>query len=76
MPTVKRINNWLVMIYTSDHQPAHVHIIGPGWTVVVNLQPVAIREFRGCSDRQAVAVRAMVATHRLELMAKWKKIHG
>jgi hypothetical protein len=71
-----RINNWLVMIYTADHLPAHVHVIGPGWTVIVNLRPVEVRQFRGCTERQAIAARDSVAEHRLELMAKWRAIHG
>jgi hypothetical protein len=65
-----RINNWPVMIYTPDHLPAHVHVIGPGRTVIVNVRPVAVRQFRGCTERQAVAARNAVAEHRLELMAK------
>jgi len=76
VPTVLRIKNWPVMIYTADHLPAHVHVIGPAWTVIVNLRLVAVRRFRGFTARQAMAARDAVAEQRLELMAKWRAIHG
>ncbi|HEY2609796.1 MAG TPA: DUF4160 domain-containing protein [Reyranella sp.] len=30
MPTVLRIGGLRIMIYSSDHRPAHVHVIGGG----------------------------------------------
>jgi len=76
MPTVKRPGSWRVAIFYADHTPPHVHVVGPGWTVIVNLQPVAIRAYSGCSARQAIDVKAAVAPHADELMVKWKSIHG
>ena len=29
MGTLLRVGNWRVMIYTLDHAPAHVHLVGP-----------------------------------------------
>jgi hypothetical protein len=35
MPTVLRIGGLRVVIYPNDHPPAHVHVLGPGWLVVI-----------------------------------------
>ena len=37
MPTVLRIDGVRVVIYPNDHPPAHVHVLGPGWVLVINL---------------------------------------
>jgi hypothetical protein len=37
MPTVLRVGGLRVVIYPNDHPPAHVHVLGPGWLVVIHL---------------------------------------
>jgi hypothetical protein len=37
MPTVLRSGSLRVVIYPNDHPPAHVHVLGPDWVVVINL---------------------------------------
>jgi hypothetical protein len=76
MPTVKRLRNWRVAIFYADHNPPHVHVVGPGWTVIVNLRPVTTRSRLGCSARQADDVEAAIAPHVDELMTKWSEMHG
>jgi len=44
MPTVLRAGGLRVVIYPNDHPPAHVHVIGPGWVVVINLFGPKVRE--------------------------------
>ena len=35
--TILRVGKLRVMIYSNDHPPAHVHIVGPnGWSTVIN----------------------------------------
>ncbi len=57
MGTVLRIGNWMVMIYTHDHGPAHIHIVGPDGRAKVMLNcpsgPLRPTEIRGI-DRQTV----------------------
>jgi hypothetical protein len=36
MPTIATINGYRVVIYTADHRPAHVHVIGAGFEIVFN----------------------------------------
>jgi len=33
--------------------PAHVHVLGPGWLVVINLFGPEVREAINCSEREA-----------------------
>jgi len=65
-----------VVVYPKDYPPAHVHAIGPGWVVVVNLLGPEVREAIGCSERDARRVLRLVSEHRGALMEAWKRYHG
>ena len=76
MPTVLRIDGFRVVIYPNDHPPAHVHIIGPGWVVVVNLLGPEVREAIGCSEPEAGRVLRLVTDHQAALTEAWRRYHG
>lgn len=76
MPTVLRIDGLRVVIYPNDHPPAHVHVIDPGWWVVVDLVRQAVREAIGCDEREARRVLRLVAARRETLMDAWRRFHG
>ena len=76
MPTVLRIDGLRFMIYPNDHPPAHVHVIGPGWVIVVNLLGLEIREVMGCSEQEARRVLRLASENRAELLVAWRRIHG
>ena len=76
MPTVLRIDGLRVVIYPNDHPPAHVHVLGPGWVVVINLTAPEVRETIGCDEREARRVLRLVASHREALMDAWRRFHG
>lgn len=76
MPTVLRIEGLRVVIYPNDHPPAHVHVIGPGWVVVVNLHGPEVREAIGCTEPEARRVLHLVADHQTALMGAWRRYHG
>jgi hypothetical protein len=68
-----------VVIYPPplEHGPPHVHAKGPGWVVVINLEPMEIRETRGdISLWRARRVLQEVEEHRDQLLADWKSVHG
>ena len=75
MPTVLRIDGWRVVVYPNDHPPAHVHVIGPGWVVVVNLLGLEVREAIGCTEPDARRVLRLVEAHQAALMEAWKRYH-
>jgi hypothetical protein len=76
MPTVLRSGGLRVVIYPNDHSPAHVHVVGPGWVVVINLIGPEVREVINCSEREARRASQLIADHRDELMEEWRRIHG
>ena len=67
------------MIYTDDHEPAHVHIVGPGLAKVHLLgpdgQPEAI-EVRGIKRSDMRRLYAEIVERRDEFLAEWERIHG
>jgi len=76
VPTVLRIEGLRVVIYPNDHPPAHVHVIGPGWVVVVDLLGPEVREVMGCSERETRRVLRLVADHKMALLEAWRRYHG
>lgn len=76
MPTVLRIDGCRVAIYPNDHPPAHVHVIEPGWVVVINLIGLEVRETAGCEEREARRVLRLIAGHHEALMEAWRRFHG
>lgn len=76
MPTVLRSGGLRLVVYTNDHPPAHVHVLGPGWVVVVNLIGPSVREMINCSEREAREVLRLITENRDELMDAWRRIHG
>jgi hypothetical protein len=76
MPTVLRDSGLRVVIYPNDHPPAHVHVLGPGWIVVINLMDLEVREAIGCERREAGRALRLIAARRETLMAAWRRLHG
>jgi hypothetical protein len=76
VPTALRIEGLRVVIYPNDHPPAHVHVIGPGWVVVVNLLGPELREVIGCNEMEARRVLRLVAEYREALLEAWRRWHG
>jgi hypothetical protein len=76
VPTILRIGGLRFVVYPNDHPPAHVHVIGPGWTVVVNLHD-QLREVIGpCSQGDARGVLELVDKHGTVLLEGWRRFHG
>jgi hypothetical protein len=76
VPVVLRIEGLRVVIYPNDHPPAHVHVLGPGWVVVINLAGPELREAIGCDEREARRVLRLIAGRTVALMDAWRRFHG
>jgi len=77
MVTVHREDGFRFAIYRNDHEPAHVHAIKDGETIV-NLvgsdgRP-ELRESMGATKADIRKVLRIVAERRAYLLAKWKEI--
>ena len=67
------------MIYTQDHEPAHVHITGPG-QAKINLRgasgkPEAVYSI-GIKAADMRRLLEQATENQLHLLAEWKRIHG
>lgn len=80
MPTVLRFGPYRVVIYTNDHRPAHVHVVGGGGEAVFYLHcpegPPELRESIGLSMPELNSIAAQLAAELLKLCDSWRNIHG
>ena len=76
MPTVPRVDGLRIVIYPNDHPPAHAHVLGPGWVVVINLIDLEVREAIGCDEHEAWRVLRLIEGHQGALMDAWRRFHG
>ncbi len=80
MPTVERLGGFRVVIYTNDHRPEHVHVIGDVREAVFVLHcpkgPPALRENYGLSRLEVRRIATALATRLAQLCAEWSRIHG
>ena len=80
MGTILRIGSWRVMIYTLDHAPAHVHLVGPEGRAKIALNcptgpglPISIRGIDAATVKGAVNV---IERELMELCQIWRSMHG
>ena len=76
MPTVLRHNGFRVVMFPNDHRPPHAHVYDGDGSVVIEFDPVAVREVLGMRQQTVPRAVRLVAESREFLMAKWRKIHG
>jgi len=76
MLMILRADGLRVVVYPNDHPPAHVHVLGPAWVLVINLLGPEVREAIGCDEREAGRVLRLVAGHREAVIDAWRRFHG
>jgi Domain of unknown function (DUF4160) len=80
MPTVLAFRGLDVRIYTNDHQPAHVHVVGRSCEARFQLNcpggPVELAENFGFSRREIRQILEFLAENLELLCAAWRRIHG
>jgi hypothetical protein len=79
MVTVWRAQGFRIVIFTDDHEPAHVHVFGDG-ELKINLHgpdslPALVwaKGMKRGDIRRAVEI---VTEQRLFLLKRWRDIHG
>jgi hypothetical protein len=80
MPTVLRIGGLRVVIYPTDHRPAHVHVIGAEGEAVFILHcpdgPPELRECHGFKRSDPGAIIEALTVALAALCREWSRIHG
>lgn len=79
MVTVHREGGFRVIIFTQDHNPAHVHVIGDGHAKINLIGPDGAPELvwtDGMTKAEARKAVRIVVEQQAALIARWRTIHG
>jgi hypothetical protein len=79
MVTVYRAQGFRIVIFTNDHEPAHVHVFGDGEAKINLVGPDDAPELVWAIDMTRADVRRamkIVIEQRERLLAHWSAIHG
>ena len=77
MVVIHRAHGFRFVIYTSDHEPAHIHITGPGQAKINLLGDTpAVISSVGIKRSDLRRLLAEVIDCRDKFLQKWERIHG
>jgi len=79
MVVVHRAYGFRFVIYTSDHEPAHVHITGPGQAKINLLGPRGRPQIVASIGIKRADLRRLMAEvieRHEDFLEKWEQIHG
>lgn len=80
MPTVQKFQGYRVAIYTNDHRPCHVHVVGAGGTAVFWLAcpegPPNLRDYYNLKRSSLLKIQKHLALNLDALCREWRSIHG
>lgn len=72
-PTILRAKNLRVVIYPKDHNPPHVHVIGPGMEAKFLLESLECVYSRGFSEKALKQVRDYLKGQKVLLLEAWRE---
>ena len=75
MTTKYRFSNFRISLREKDHNPPHVHLMGPDFEAVVNLVTLEIMDGSAPSKILRHALK-WITDNREELIQQWHMLHG
>lgn len=75
MVTVLRQHGMRFVIYTADHEPAHVHVYGEG-EARIDIVGLTVITQGGMSDRDVRRAVSVIGENRQLFLDSWRKYHG
>ena len=79
VPTILRFGAFRIMIYTDDHEPAHVHVLGRGGQAIFVLncsaKDVSVRARRKITLRDERRIAAFLMENLGILCEAWERLH-
>jgi hypothetical protein len=73
MPTIKEFGAYRVTMYAEDHNPPHVHVIGPDFQAKVRISDAEV--FAGAiPPRHRREALSWIANNRERLSEKWNEL--
>jgi hypothetical protein len=81
MPTVLRLSKgWRVVVYTNDHRPPHIHVLGvqehARFELLCDLGRVTLISNFGFTHSQINSISVNLVRNIGKLCSEWGKIHG
>ena len=79
MVTIHRAHGLRVIIFTDDHQPAHVPVFGDGQAKINLIGPDGAPALVWAEGMKANELRRavrLVHDHQEQFLARWREIHG
>ncbi len=75
MPTIEDFGSFKIYMYFGDHNPPHIHVIGPDFSAKIRIDDADIfaGDLPGKIARQA---SNYVADHKDNLIALWQEYNG
>lgn len=74
MPRIHEVGGAVIRIYADDHNPPHFHVLGPGFSYVVDINRLII--VRGEAPKAHVSkVIEWAAGNQALLLAKWEEFN-
>jgi len=72
MPTLVRFAGFEVAMYFEDHNPPHVHVVGPNFEVLVAIRDGAVLAGDAPTRVKRTAMN-WIAQNRTALLARWEQ---
>ena len=79
MVTIHRAHGLRVIIFTDDHEPAHVHVFGDGQAKINLIGPDGVPVLVWAEGMKANDLRRamrLVRDQQQQFLARWREIHG
>ena len=79
MVTVHRAFGFRFVIFTNDHSPPHIHVVGPGGEAKITLEGpegLALEWVSGIGRPEMRRIMREAGRERDRLIAEWRRIHG
>lgn len=73
MPTIYFIGPVKIKIYPHDHDPPHVHAIGPGCEAKFELETLLCTFARGFTGKDLRRIQNFLTDHKTELLEEWNE---
>ncbi|RWX77286.1 DUF4160 domain-containing protein [Neorhizobium lilium] len=75
MVTVLRQYGMRFVVYTADHEPPHVHVVGEG-EARIDITNLAVITQGGMSDRDVRRAVSVIEENQELFLETWRKHHG
>ncbi|MBK5274189.1 MAG: DUF4160 domain-containing protein [Desulfuromonadales bacterium] len=73
--TKYRFSNFRITLREKDHNPPHVHLMGPDFEAVISLETLDIMDGSAPAKVLRHALK-WIADNREELILQWRMLHG